>query len=170
MAAAGVTTWYLQMTDPGQLRAAAPPRVPVTVVQAEIPSPAFSRFLYTAVGGDWSWTDRLAWSPADWSAWLDRDEVETWVAHVRGTPAGYAELEAQPGGDVELAYFGLLPAFLGQGVGGHLLTVATRRAWQRATARVWVHTCSLDGPHARANYEARGFRVYRTETEPRDLA
>jgi ribosomal protein S18 acetylase RimI-like enzyme len=159
-----VITWYLEMTGPGQLRPAQPPRVPVTIFQAEIPSPAFSRFLYTAVGGDWHWTDRLPWSPEQWSAWLDRDELETWVAYVRGTPAGYAELELQPGGQVELAYFGLLPDFHGQGIGGHLLTAATRRAWERATSRVWVHTCSLDAPHARANYEARGFRVYRVET------
>jgi ribosomal protein S18 acetylase RimI-like enzyme len=159
-----VITWYLEMTGPDQLRPAQPPRVPVTIFQAEIPSPAFSRFLYTAVGGDWHWTDRLPWSPEQWSAWLDRDELETWVAYVRGTPAGYAELELQPGGQVELAYFGLLPDFHGQGIGGHLLTAATRRAWERATSRVWVHTCSLDAPYARANYEARGFRVYRVET------
>jgi hypothetical protein len=28
---------------------------------------------------------------------------------------------------------------------------------------VWVHTCTLDGPHALANYEARGLRPFRTE-------
>ena len=34
------------------------------------------------------------------------------------------------------------------------------RAWAQGARRVWVHTCSLDGPHALANYTARGFRVY----------
>jgi hypothetical protein len=29
---------------------------------------------------------------------------------------------------------------------------------------VWVHTCSLDGPAALANYQARGLTLYRTET------
>lgn len=33
------------------------------------------------------------------------------------------------------------------------------------TERVWVHTCTLDGPHALANYRARGLTVYRTEDE-----
>jgi hypothetical protein len=28
-----------------------------------------------------------------------------------------------------------------------------------------VHTCSLDGPHALANYERRGFRVFDVRTE-----
>ena len=50
---------------------------------------------------------------------------------------------------------------------GWLLSVAAARAWslgQPPTKRVWVHTCSLDGPHALANYRARGFQVFRTET------
>ncbi|MCU1568825.1 MAG: hypothetical protein JWQ56_3762, partial [Pseudarthrobacter sp.] len=29
-------------------------------------------------------------------------------------------------------------------------------------ARVWVHTCSLDGPAALANYQARGFVICKT--------
>jgi hypothetical protein len=51
-------------------------------------------------------------------AWLDRPEVETWVAC--GSPAGYFGAERQDGGDVEIAYFGLLPQYIGQGIGGHL--------------------------------------------------
>ena len=31
--------------------------------------------------------------------------------------------------------------------------------------RVWVHTCSLDHPHALANYQARGFRIFRVEEQ-----
>ncbi|MEV6346474.1 GNAT family N-acetyltransferase [Actinoplanes sp. NPDC051851] len=30
-------------------------------------------------------------------------------------------------------------------------------------ARVWVHTCSLDGPAALANYQGRGLVIYHTE-------
>jgi ribosomal protein S18 acetylase RimI-like enzyme len=171
-----VTTWYLEMTARSQLRPARPPRVPVDVVRAEVPNPEFARFLYQAVGGPWYWTDRLGWTRERWLAHLDRPEVETWVALAGGTPAGYAELEEQPGGQVEIAYFGLLPQFTGQGIGGHLLTEAVARAWDREAAhpdrratRVWVHTCSLDGPHALANYQARGFRVYDTRTALEEL-
>ncbi len=78
-----------------------------------------------------------------------------------GTPAGYIALEPQ-GTDVEIAYFGLLPFAVGKGIGGHLLHFGTSRAWSMAQ-RVWVHTCSLDSPMARQNYEARGFRLYKTE-------
>ena len=33
--------------------------------------------------------------------------------------------------------------------------------------RVWLHTNTLDGPNALANYEARGLRPYKTENEER---
>jgi hypothetical protein len=170
-----VTTWYLEQTSPDDLRPARRPDLDVQVVRAEIASPEFSRFLYTAVGGDWRWVDRLPWTWRQWKEWLDRPGTETWVAWLRGTPAGYVELSAHDGqGDVEISYFGLLPYAIGRGLGGYLLTVGTSRAWDLAerwpglppTSRVWVHTCSLDGPAALPNYQARGFRVYDTKVEP----
>jgi GNAT superfamily N-acetyltransferase len=166
---ARVVTTHLEMTDPGELRPGRSPAVAVRVEQAMLPSPELSRFLYTAVGGDWYWTDRLAWSYAEWLRYLDRPGLETWVATVSGTPAGYYELERQAEGDIEIAYFGLLPRFIGRGLGGHLLTCAVRRAWEMDARRVWVHTCTLDGPAALANYRARGFRVFKEESAEVDL-
>ncbi len=52
------------------------------------------------------------------------------MALSQGSPVGYFELDAQPNGHVELAYFGLLPQFIGQGLGSYLLTVVIERAWQ----------------------------------------
>ncbi|MDX2702198.1 GNAT family N-acetyltransferase [Streptomyces sp. PA03-6a] len=170
-----VTTWSLEQTSHADLRPSLEPD-PATsgirIARAEVPSPEFSRFLYTSVGADCAWTDRLPWSYEQWRAFLERPGVETWVAYDRDTPAGYIELDPQDDGQVEIAYFGLLPAFRGRRIGGHLLSVGIARAWDLAerrpdrtpTKRVWVHTCSLDGPHALANYENRGFRIFRTET------
>lgn len=158
-----VTTFYLEMTDPAALRPARATDDALALVRAELPSPELSRFLYTAVGGDWYWTDRLGWPYARWLAYLARPELHTWVGYVAGTPAGYFELEQQPGGSVEIAYFGLLPQFVGRGLGGALLTAAIERAWQLGAARVWVHTCTLDGPAALRNYQARGLRLYAQE-------
>ncbi|MPZ63678.1 MAG: GNAT family N-acetyltransferase [Propionibacteriales bacterium] len=167
MSTMNVRTTYLEQTDPGELRPARPP-LDVDVVRAEVPSPELSRYLYTSVGGNWYWIDRLGWSIDRWRTHLERPGVETWLAWCRGTPAGYVELEAQSGDAVEIAYFGVLPSFTGRGIGGYLLTVGTARAWDLATrwpdreptSRVWLHTCTLDGPHALGNYRARGFRVY----------
>ncbi len=147
------------------------------MTRAEVSSPELNRYLYAAVGGDWFWLDRLSWSWQQWHDWLDRPGVETWLASVRGTPVGYVELDGHRDGEVELAYFGLLPAFVGQGLGGHLLTFALQQAWSLSerwpglapVRRVWVHTCTLDGPAALANYQARGMRLYRTETENAEL-
>ncbi len=166
MLTSDVTTYYLEMCSPDALRPLAQP--PGTALrQAEIPSPALNRFLYTTVGAAWQWTDRLGWDDACWLAYLERPEVETWLLYQRGTPAGYVELARQPGSEgdsVELAYFGLLPQFVGQGLGGYLLSAAVERAWAMGEGatdieRVWVHTCSLDHPHALANYRARGFQI-----------
>jgi GNAT superfamily N-acetyltransferase len=165
-----VTVWHLEMRDPEALRR---PRraVDVTISRAEVALPELNRFLYTAVGGDWYWVDRLGWTYEQWRRWVDRCEHETWLAHVAGTPAGYLELECQAAGDVEIAYFGLFSRFTGQGIGGALLAAGVERAWALpGTRRVWVHTCSLDGPTALAGYQARGFEVFHVTTEWRDVS
>jgi GNAT superfamily N-acetyltransferase len=64
---------------------------------------------------------------------------------------------------VEIVYFGLVPSYIGLGLGGALLSEAVREAWRFGGARVWLHTCTLDSPHALPNYKARGFRPYRVE-------
>jgi ribosomal protein S18 acetylase RimI-like enzyme len=164
-----VTTYYLEMNSPAELRPALSVVADLEIRQASTPSPELNRFLYTAVGGNWYWIDRLGWTYQQWLDYLRRPEIETWVAYVGGTPAGYFELEQQAGGDVELAYFGLLPQFIGRGLGGLLLTRAVERAWQIGARRVWLHTCTLDHPAALAAYRARGFRVYKEETEAKEL-
>ena len=83
---------------------------------------------------------------------------------VKGTPAGYFELERQADADVEIKYFGLLAAIVGAGLGGHLLTCAIERGFAMGAKRVWVHTCTQDHPQALANYKARGLRLYKEET------
>jgi GNAT superfamily N-acetyltransferase len=154
-----VTITYLEMNGRGEAVPYDAERR-LDVRRVEIPSPELSRFLYATVGGEWWWHERLSWDRDRWMEWLDRPEVETWVGYLSGAPAGYFELEGQPGGQVELTYFGLMPSFIGKGLGSELLAAAVERAWAIAETRVWVHTCTLDHPRALANYRARGFSVY----------
>ena len=108
----------------------------------------------------------LSWSEKQWKAYAENDNLRTWVVYHRGSPAGYYELQQQGGGDVEIAYFGLAPRFIGRGFGGYLLSQAIKSAWKmKGAKRVWVHTCTLDHPSALRNYKARGMEVYRVETE-----
>ena len=121
-----------------------------------------SRWFYVAVGGAYAWTDRLDDDDATWQAHAER--VETWVATVGAQRAGYVELLPDDDRDVEIAFFGLLQPYQGLGLGGHLLTFALRRAFELGD-RVWLHTCTLDGPARAAQLRgARQCVAYRTET------
>lgn len=164
-----VTTYYLEMTDPRELRGGSKGTADLEVLQAQVPCPELNRFFYASIGGNWYWIDKLPWTYEQWRAYVSRPELETWIGYHRGTPAGYFELEALPQTGVEIAYFGLLPQFVGRGLGAALLTATIERAWALKPQRVWVHTCTLDHPSALANYKARGFRVYQEETEEKEL-
>ncbi|MEY3733364.1 MAG: hypothetical protein RL347_723, partial [Actinomycetota bacterium] len=103
---------------------------------------------------------------AQWQEWTDRDVHHLIVCQRDGRDAGYVELEQQSDGDVEIAYFGLLPDMIGQGLGRWWLTEVITEAWRLpGTTRVWVHTCTLDGPAALATYTGRGLKPYAREVE-----
>ena len=56
-------------------------------------------------------------------------------------PKGYFELERQAHGNVEIVYIGLLPDFVGRGLGARLLAAAIERAWAPVRApwlRAWA--------------------------------
>jgi GNAT superfamily N-acetyltransferase len=148
-----VVTTYLELTDPARIRPARP--VDANITRVDPPDGAVNRAFYERIGADYGWTDHSGRDAAWWQAHAER--VETWVI----PQAGYYELDAD-GRDVEIAYFGLLPAFHGRGLGGALLEHALRRGFELG-ARVWVHTCTLDAPYALANYTARGMVPYRVE-------
>ena len=108
--------------------------------------------------------DRLAWTDDEIAGYLSDPALELWLLRVAGEIAGYFELRRDPDGAVEVAYFGLLPGFTGQGLGKFMLTAAAERAWARGATRVWLHTSSLDHSAALSNYLARGFSIWKQET------
>jgi len=131
------------------------------------PDPEINRSYYRAVGSAWHWTDRLSWSPQDWQSYVNSSALKTFVGKLDSVEVGYFELEAQNSGNVEIVYFGLLPEYIGKGLGGPFLSAAIERAWKfQSVARVWVHTCTQDHERALKNYQARGFRIFKTELEP----
>ena len=151
---------YLEMTAPPERPASPPPRQAVEIRRAVRPTTSFYRYLYDAVGGPWTWTERRLMSDEGLAAIVRDPRVEILVLWVDGVPAGYAELDRRSPADIELAYFGLIPEFIGQGLGRFLLDHAVRRAWSCEPRRLWVHTCDLDHPRALGVYEKCGFRVY----------
>jgi GNAT superfamily N-acetyltransferase len=155
---------YLQMADPSDLDRASAPGPGVAAERVEEAPPGLWRFLYTEVGREYHWVDRLSWTDEEIHAYLADPALEFWVLNAGGETAGYFELRKHPDGAVEIAYFGLLPAFVGRGLGKFLLTQAVERAWALGATRVWLHTSSLDHSSALPNYLARGFSIWKQET------
>ena len=102
-----------------------------------------------------------------WKEFAEADSLRTWIAYHRGSIAGYFELKRIDSRTTEIAYFGLAQKFIGMGFGGALLSKAVTEAWGWSnTERITLNTCSLDHPHALANYRARGFSVYKEKNHP----
>jgi GNAT superfamily N-acetyltransferase len=157
-----VVRTYLEMRTPEALRVS-PPVPGARIEQVHACPVSFHRFLYREVGRNYHWRDRLVWSDQDVQRYLDDPRITVHVLYSRGAPAGYFELKKDDDGSVEIAYFGLLPEFIGQGLGKMLLTEAVKEAWTRGARRVWLHTCTLDDPAALPNYLKRGFQPFKEE-------
>jgi GNAT superfamily N-acetyltransferase len=160
-----VTTTYLAMFSPDQLR---PRYLDDECFQVQAVNPAdwrFNRQMYCTVGETFGWRDKRSWTDEQWRERVETPGLITFRALWADETIGYFELRDDGQCGIEIEYFGLLPGHYGRGVGGALLTRALEEAWRLCPERVWVHTCTLDHPAALANYEARGLRIYRTETE-----
>jgi ribosomal protein S18 acetylase RimI-like enzyme len=165
---ATVTTWYLGLA-PEQFSPAARDIAGFEVKKVEIPSAEYLHFLYRAVGGNWFWHMKAQWTFAQWQAEANRPNLHTWVGYQSGTPAGYFQLLSGEDHTANLQYFGFLPQFIGKGWGSHLLSVAVGQAFAMGAKNLTVNTCTLDHPRALTSYQARGFRIYKTETFEVDL-
>jgi len=160
--------YFLEMNSPHDFKPKYLPNPELKVEEAKIPCPELSRFFYLSVGGDWFWMDKRFWNYEQWSKYVTRPNVRTWVGYFSGTPCGYFELEKQLQ-DIEIVYFGLLRQFINKGLGGWLLTKAVERAWAMEASRVWLHTCTHDHPLAIKNYQERGFKIYKQERSVKNL-
>jgi GNAT superfamily N-acetyltransferase len=160
------TRTYLELTRSDQFRPALGDFPEVVLEHVDRPTPALYRHCYRTVGEAYHWRDRWDWTDPEIQAHLAQPAISLHVATRRGALAGWYELRrVAEDGSVEIAYFGVAPGEIGHGFGKHLLTCAVRDAWamRPPPKRVWLHTCTLDHPHALPNYVKRGFVVYRTE-------
>ncbi len=135
----------------------------LSIIRTRQPTVGFYRFLYTSVGKDWLWYERNEWSDIELEQVIRHPKVRIYVLYVDGTPAGYSELDCRQKDEVELAYFGLMPEFIGRGLGLYFLRWSVEKAWTEEPERVWVHTCNFDSPHAIAIYQKAGFSAYGQE-------
>ncbi|HTU74533.1 MAG TPA: GNAT family N-acetyltransferase [Trebonia sp.] len=154
---------YVEMTAPDQLNPAA--SVPgLALEQIDRASPLIADII-ARIGAPYGWK-RASWTGADWAAWLPEEHGRMfWLLRLEDKPAGMVCYDLHPGDEVEIETFGLLPEFVGKGLGGFALTLGVRQAWKLAPSvgRVWLHTSTHDHPHALRNYQRRGFRTFKTE-------
>jgi ribosomal protein S18 acetylase RimI-like enzyme len=158
-----VTRTYLEMRDPSELNGAKLEDRYIRLEHLSDCSVELFRFLYAEVGKNYHWIDRLPWTDEEIAKYLLQPEISLWLMTYEDKTAGYFELRKCDDGSTELAYFGLMPKFIGRGLGKHLLTCAAEQAWADGAKRVWLHTCTLDDPAALPNYLKRGFRPFKTE-------
>jgi GNAT superfamily N-acetyltransferase len=159
----------LEMTSPDQLVPARLPPAEITLTSVGVAELALIRSTHRRIATLHHWSS-LAWSEQHWRNLLTYSGARTWIADLDTKVIGLVQLQPRPPHEVEITKFGLVPEFIGRGLGGHLLTLATRLAWDLGeTSRVWLHTSSLDHPHALSNYRSRGFRPFRVEHRPREI-
>ncbi len=159
------TVTYLEMLERPEAAALAPPSDGISITRAVCPTVSFYRYLYGTVGAPWHWVDRCRLGDDQLAAIIQDPRVETFVLYVRGVPAGYIELDFRRMPDAEIAYFGIMPEFIGRGLGPYLLRFGTDTAWDRGARRIWLHTCTLDHPRAVDTYVRAGFKIYDRRSE-----
>jgi GNAT superfamily N-acetyltransferase len=151
---------YLEMREAPKTPRLPAPLGRLALMQVESCTISFYRYLYETVGTPWLWYQRRMMTDAALAAELAKPTTEIFVLYVGGLPAGYFELDAAPPQETELCYFGLIPEFIGRGLGPFLLRSAIDRAWSRPIGRLWVHTRRFDHPKALGHYQRAGFAVY----------
>ncbi len=159
-----VTVTFLEMRTPPRHQ---PPPMPpglLALVRADPPTLSFYRYLYATVGEPWLWSERRRMGDAELLTIVSDPRVEVWVLFVSGTPAGYVEIDRRERGAATLAYFGLIPDFIGRGLGPWLLDRGIRMAWRSGVRRVLVNTCTFDHAKALPLYQSMGFQPIRRAT------
>ncbi len=124
------------------------------------------RRYYYAVGEKHFWLDRMVMPDEELSEKINARNVEIFIFYVKDTPAGYVEFVKEEK-FVEILYFGLMPEFIGKGLGKYFLQWVIAKAWSYHPEWIQLNTCTLDHPNALGTYKKAGFAQVRTEVHQR---
>lgn len=136
---------------------------PLTFQRLHEPTPSYYRYLYDTVGEPWLWYERRQVDEDSLRAIIRDENIAVVTLNYGGVPAGFAEVDARrigskPRDATLLAYFGLIPDFIGRGMGRFFLEATIQLAWEQYPAdRLIVRTCTLDHPAALPLYQKSGF-------------
>ena len=158
-----MTVTFLEMKARPSTTPPPQPTGKVAILRAEHPPVHFYRYLYNTVGDAYYWVDRRRMDDPSLAALLDSPALDLYILYVDGSPAGMAELDFKDQPTGLLAYFGLLPEFIGRRLGPYFLYHAVQNAWTKPITSLLVNTCTLDHPRALPLYQRMGFVAYSRE-------
>jgi len=156
-----IDRFYLEINSINELKPKRTLLDDFTLFEAEKNNFDLNKFFYKQIGKKHQWVDRLIWQDKNWIEYVSNKNLKTFILQKNNDFVGYFELLFNKN-ECEIAYFGILEEFIGNGYGGFLLSEAIRIGFNNAN-RIWVHTCSLDHPNAIENYKSRGMKVFKTE-------
>lgn len=162
-----ITVTCLEMKHPPPSAGVQPPKgLNLEIHRLVRPQTSHYRRLYEQVGETWLWWERREMTDGELADVLSENERRVFVLQVDGEEAGFAEILVQNSGrKVQVVYFGLLPAFIGRGIGTWFLMRTVGLCWELGPDLVWLHTCTLDHPAALPLYRKAGFVPFKTRTE-----
>ena len=156
---------YLEINSLEDLNYSAKPNDNCNLHLVDPPDFQINKFFYKQIGKDHRWSDRLVWNDQKWIKYVENHKVKTYILKDKEDLIGYSEqifhFEEK---NCEIAYFGILQEYYGKKYGGFLLSQAIKNAFVNEIERVWLHTCSLDHEFALKNYQARGMKIFKSET------
>ncbi len=163
--ALGAIVTSLEMTKRPALCALPPSEL--RLVRWPAPTADSYRTLFRRVGEPWLWFSRLELSDIDLLQIIHHPKIRIWaVLDRRSIEVGLLELDFRQARQCEIAFFGLVPEHAGKGHGKWLMAMALQLGWGEAgVGRLWVHTCTLDGPNALSFYQKSGFTAYQRQLE-----
>lgn len=123
---------------------------------------------YSEVGKEHFWLDRLVMPKNELSDLINAPNIDIYIMKVGNQSAGYVEFIIDKK-FTEILYFGIMPAFIGKGLGKYALDWAINKAWSYNPQWIQLNTCELDHPHAIHNYKKRGFKETKTEIHQRKI-
>jgi ribosomal protein S18 acetylase RimI-like enzyme len=158
--------WYLEMNDRPEFENTLSDEWQVHQLEKPVSVKDY-RYLYFGVGEKWNWLDRMVMHDEILSEKINNDNTEIFVLLNKEQPAGYIELVTE-NDRTEIQYFGLMPEFIGKGIGKRFLQWSIMKAWSfDQTKLVTLNTCSLDHESALSIYQSCGFKIIREQTEER---
>ncbi len=152
-----VKTIYMQMTS-RPLNAIAKPDGAEIIYETK-PEINWYKDIYHKVGSKWGWAKRLTFSDEELKNTIRSKDVEIYYLSVDKEVAGFFEYERK-GKETEIVYLGLVPQFIGKGLGQYLLNQAINMAWDIDIERLTLHTCEYDHISALKLYQKLGFQIY----------